>query len=80
VLLYGVYNSSPDSGRSGTRGTEDATSCSNTKSSEVSAQCSMIRTIMLSEKTSKNFKPSPYLACQMSEGKSLWLGGGLHPP
>jgi hypothetical protein len=48
-----------ESGRSGTRGAEDATSCSITKSYEVSARCSMIRTIMLSEKTSKNSKPSP---------------------
>jgi hypothetical protein len=40
----------------------------------------MIRTIMLSEGTSKNFKPNPYLARQMSEGKSLRPGGGLHPP
>jgi hypothetical protein len=70
----------PDLGRSGTRGAEDATSCSINKSSEVSARCSMIRTIMLSEKTSKNFKPSPYLARQMSERKSLRPGGGLHPP
>jgi hypothetical protein len=29
----------------------------------------MIRTIMLSEETSKNFKPGPYLARQMAEGK-----------
>jgi hypothetical protein len=29
------------------------------KSSEVSVWCSMIRTIMLSEKTSKNLKPRP---------------------
>jgi hypothetical protein len=70
----------PDSGRSGTRGAEDATSCSIAKSSEVSARCSMIRTFMLSEGTSKNFKPSPYLARQMSEGKSFRPGGGLHPP
>ena len=81
----------PESGRSGTRGAEDATSCSITKSSEVSARCSMIRTIMLSEKTSKNLKPSPLpgvpnvgeeisLACQMSERKSPWPGGGLHLP
>jgi hypothetical protein len=48
----------PESWWSGTRGTEDATSCSITKSSEVSARCSMICTIMLSEKTSKDFKPS----------------------
>jgi hypothetical protein len=49
----------PELGRSGTRGAEDATSCSITKSSKVLARCSMIRTIMLSEKTSKNLKPSP---------------------
>jgi hypothetical protein len=48
----------PESGRSGTRGVEDATSCSIAKSSEVSVRCSMIRTIMLVEKTSKNLKPS----------------------
>jgi hypothetical protein len=70
----------PVSGQSGTRGAEDATSCSITKSSEVSARCSMIRTIMLSEKTSKSLKPSPYLARQMSERKSPRPGGGLHPP
>jgi hypothetical protein len=70
----------PVSGRSGTRCAEDATSCSIAKSSEVSARCSMIRTIMLSEKTSKNMKPSPYLARQMSERKSPRPGGGLHPP
>jgi hypothetical protein len=49
----------PVSGRSGTCGAEDATSCSIAKSSEVSAWCSMIRTIMLSKKTSKNLKHSP---------------------
>jgi hypothetical protein len=54
-----MHNSSPESGRSGARGAKDATSCSITKSSEVSAWCSMIRTIMLSEKTSKNSKPRP---------------------
>jgi hypothetical protein len=43
----------PDSGRSGTRGAEDATSCCIAISSEVSARCSMIHTIMLSERTSK---------------------------
>jgi hypothetical protein len=60
----------PESGRSGTRDAEDATTCSITKSSKVSARCSMIRTIMLSEETSKNLKPGPYLARQMSERKS----------
>jgi hypothetical protein len=49
----------PELGRSGTRGMEDATSCSITKSSEVSAWCSMIHTIILSEETSKNLKPGP---------------------
>jgi hypothetical protein len=34
---------------------------------DVSAWCSMICTIMLSEDASKNLKPSPYLARQMSE-------------
>jgi hypothetical protein len=70
----------PELGRLGTRGVEDATSCSITKSSEVSARCSMIRTIMPSEETSKNLKPGPYLARQMSGRKSPRPGGGLHPP
>jgi hypothetical protein len=60
----------PDTGRLGTRGVEEAASSSTRKSSEVSAQCSTICTIMLSKKTSKNLKPSPYLARQMSERKS----------
>jgi hypothetical protein len=59
---------------------EDATSCSITKSSEVLVWCSMIRTITLRKKTSKNLKPSPYLARQMSERKSPRPGGGLHLP
>jgi hypothetical protein len=49
----------PELGRSGAHGTEDATYCSITKSSKVLVRCSMIRTIMLSEKTSKNLKPRP---------------------
>jgi hypothetical protein len=49
----------PELGRSDARGVEDATSCSITKSSKVSAWCSMIHTIMLSEKIRKNLKPSP---------------------
>jgi hypothetical protein len=67
-------------GRSGTRGAEDATSYSITKSFEVLTRCSMICTIMLSEETSKNLKPGPYLAHQMSGMKSPRTGGGLHPP
>jgi hypothetical protein len=49
---------------------EEAVSSSTRKSSKVTVQCSMIYTIMLSKKTSKNLKPSPYLARQMSERKS----------
>jgi hypothetical protein len=46
---------------------EETTSSSTRKSVEVSVRCSTICSIMLSEKTSKNLKPSPYLARQMSE-------------
>jgi hypothetical protein len=61
----------PGTGQLGTRGVEEAASSSSRKSSEVSARCLMICTIMLSKKTSKNLKPSaPYLARQMSERKS----------
>jgi hypothetical protein len=60
----------PGIGRLGTCGVEEAASSSTTKSTKVSARCSTICTIMLSEKTSKNLKPSPYLARQMSERKS----------
>jgi hypothetical protein len=59
----------PGTERLGTCGVEEAASSSTTKSTEVSARCSMICTIMLSEKTSKNLKPSPYLVRQMSERK-----------
>jgi hypothetical protein len=61
----------PSIGRLGTSGVEEAASSSTTKSIEVSAWCSTICTIMLSEKTSKNLMPSPYLARQMSKRKSL---------
>jgi hypothetical protein len=60
----------PGTGRLGTSVLEEAASSSTTKSIEVSAQCSTICTIILSEKTSKNIMPSPYLARQMSERKS----------
>jgi hypothetical protein len=49
----------PDTGRLGTCGVEEAASSSTTKSIEVSARCSTICTIILSEKTSKNLKPRP---------------------
>jgi hypothetical protein len=69
-----------DTGRLHTRGTEDATSSSTTKSSEVSARCSRICTIMPSKKTSKNLMPSPLPgAPNVGEG-ILRPGGGVHPP
>jgi hypothetical protein len=46
-------------GQLDTRGVEDAASSSTRKSSEVSARCSMIWTIVPSRKTSKNLKPKP---------------------
>jgi hypothetical protein len=60
----------PGTMRLGTHGVEEAASSSTRKSSEVSVRCSTICTIMLNKKTSKNLKPSPYLARQMSERKS----------
>jgi hypothetical protein len=49
----------PGTGRLVTCGVEEAASSSTTKSTKVSARCSTICTIMLSEKTSKNLKPRP---------------------
>jgi hypothetical protein len=49
----------PDIGRLDTRGTKDTASSSTIKSSEVSARCSTICTIMPSKKTSKNLMPRP---------------------
>jgi hypothetical protein len=49
----------PGTGRLGTSGVEEAASSSTSKSIEVSARCSTICTIMLSEETSKNLKPRP---------------------
>jgi hypothetical protein len=49
----------PGTRRLGTHGVEEAASSSTRKSSEVSAWWSTICTIMPSEKTSKNLKPSP---------------------
>jgi hypothetical protein len=57
----------PGTGQFGTCGVEETTSSSTRKSVDVSARCSTICTIMLSEETSKNLMPSPYLARQMSE-------------
>jgi hypothetical protein len=49
----------PGTRRLGTCGVEEAASSSTTKSIKVSAWCSTICTIILSEKTSKNLKPRP---------------------
>jgi hypothetical protein len=57
----------PGTGRLRTCGMEETASSSTRKSVEVSAQCSMICTITLSEDASKNLMSSPYLARQMSE-------------
>jgi hypothetical protein len=67
-------------GRLGTCGVEEATSSSTTKSTEVSARCSTICTIMLSEKTSKNLKPSPLPGVPNVGEEILRLGGEVHPP
>jgi hypothetical protein len=59
---------------------EETTSSSTRKSVDVSARCSTICTIMLSEETSKNLMPSPLpSAPNVGEG-ILWPGGGVHPP
>jgi hypothetical protein len=49
----------PRTGRSETYGMEETTSSSTRKSVDVSARCSTICTIMLSEETSKNLKQKP---------------------
>jgi hypothetical protein len=60
--------------------TADNASSSTRKSVDVSARCSMICTIMLSEETSKNLMPSPLPgAPNVGEG-ILRPGGGVHPP
>jgi hypothetical protein len=67
-------------GRLGTCGVEEASSSSTTKSTKVSAWCSMICTIMLSEKTSKNLMPSPLPGAPNVEEGILRPGGEVHPP
>jgi hypothetical protein len=68
-----------DIGQLGTCGVEETTS-STRKSVDVSARCSTICTIMLSEETSKNLMPSPLPdAPNVGEG-ILRPGGGVHPP
>jgi hypothetical protein len=69
----------PGTGRLGTHGVEEAAS-STRKSSEVSALCSTICTIMLSKKTSKNLKPSPLPGMPNVGEENLRPSGGMHPP
>jgi hypothetical protein len=69
-----------DTGQLGTCGVEETTSSSTRKSVDVSARCSTICTIMLSEDASKNLMPSPLPgAPNVGEG-ILRLGGGVHLP
>jgi hypothetical protein len=58
----------PGTGRLGTCGVEEITSSSTRKSVDVSARCSTICTIMLSEKTSKNLMPSPLPGAKCRRG------------
>jgi hypothetical protein len=67
-------------GRLGTYGVEEAASSSTTKSTEVSAWCSTICTIKLSEKTSKNLKPSPLPGVPNVREEILRPGSGVHAP
>jgi hypothetical protein len=70
----------PDVGRLGICGVEEVASSSTKKSTEVSARCSMICTIVLSEKTSKNLKPKPLPGAPNVDEDILRPGGGMHPP
>jgi hypothetical protein len=70
----------PGTGRLGTCGVEETTSSSTRKSVEVSARCSMICTIMLSEETSKNLMPSPLPGAPNVGEEILRTSGGVHPP
>jgi hypothetical protein len=56
-------------GRLVARGVEDVASSSTMKSSGMKSWCSTMWTMVSSIKTSKNLKPTPYLARQMSERK-----------
>jgi hypothetical protein len=70
----------PGIGRLGTCGVKETASSSTRKYVEVSARCSTIFTIMLSEKTNKNLIPSPLPgAPNIGEG-ILRPGGRVHPP
>jgi hypothetical protein len=70
----------PGTGRLGTCGVEEAASSSTKKSTEVSARCSTICTIMLSKKTSKNLKPKPLPgAPNVEEEISGWVAECTRP-
>jgi hypothetical protein len=60
----------PGTGRLVAGGVEEAAASSTTKSSGKKSWCSTMWTMSSSRRTSKNLKPSPYLARQMSERKS----------
>jgi hypothetical protein len=60
----------PDTGRLRTCGVEETSSSSTRKSVEVSARCSTICTIMLSEETSKNLMPTPTWCAKCQRGNS----------
>jgi hypothetical protein len=70
----------PGTGQLGTCGVEETTSSSTRKFVEVSARCSMICTIMLSEKTDKNLMPRPLPGVPNVGEGILRPGGGVHPP
>jgi hypothetical protein len=70
----------PDTGQLGTCGVEETTSSSTKKFVDVSTRCSMICTIMLSEKTGKNLIPIPLPGVPNVGEGILRLGGGVHPP
>jgi hypothetical protein len=70
----------PGTRQLGTCGVEETASSSTKKSIEVSARCSTICTIMLSEETSKNLMPSP-LPSEPNVGEGILLPGGeMHLP
>jgi hypothetical protein len=70
----------PSAGRLGTYGVEEAASPSTAKSTEVSARCSMICTIMLG----LGIKQKPNASAPTWRAKcqrvNLRPGGGVHPP
>jgi hypothetical protein len=70
----------PGVGRPEFCGIEDAASSSMGKSSEVSSRCSVIWTIMLNRKTSKNSSLGPLPGAPNVGEEILRSGGGVHPP